>query len=108
MSKRSPHDDPLNGIDATKAVVLAGGKPLIPRKMPRCMVHMLAWSGDLTPLRLWECQAWTTHAGIDIVYTHDKQWAFGTWDERATEKFADQPNIGFRLNEASARCTALG
>jgi hypothetical protein len=70
--------------------------------MPRCMVYMFGLSGEPIPLRLWDCQAWGTDAGTDIVYTHDEQWAFGDRDERATEKYAIKTFTGFRLNEVKA------
>jgi len=102
MSDCAPGDNPFARVDPTKCILLGGGKPLIPREMPRCMVYMFGLSGEPVPLRLWDCQAWGTDAGTDIVYTHDKQWAFGDRDERATEKYAIQTFSGFRLNEVKA------
>jgi hypothetical protein len=93
---RTPDDNPFPHLDPEKTIELAAGKPLIPRELPRRMEYMLDLSNKPIPVRLWDCQGWGTDANIDIIYTHDKQWALGVRNERGGYRVTDN---GFRLTE---------
>jgi hypothetical protein len=66
--------------------------------MPRCVVYMHRPARDPVSVRLWECRGWGTEEGIEIVQTHDGDWAVGTRDECADSKYAIRPS-GYRLDQ---------